>query len=309
MKRRIIKGQAGIPGLDNNYIKLPEVQVIRRQINNGLTPISEEDAQNYYQLEHSVPYEEPWWSKTVRYVQNPFDIASDYVQDSEWAPNWLKNIMPYASFGASLAAGKTIIPKVHTTQATVSKGGNQLSPAEKFDERFYNNRSVNNYGKPTKDITSGTPQETGEWVEANPYEWKETARAKKLARENTEQTASETPTESTTNTTATTRGRLNQEALAKRNAKYVRGTGILPVTSKSVAQKYLGYYFTAIEDKYNQLLKLYNSYDPKFQAGAKYQASQDIRRLRQSFDKECKRVRELGHEVNVPEALKKIMYR
>jgi len=81
-----------------------------------------------------------------------------------------------------MAAGRGATPRIKTGKATVSKGGNQLSPAEKFDERFYNDRAVNNYGKPIKDTMSDAPQSHGEWVEANPYEWKETARVKKLAK-------------------------------------------------------------------------------------------------------------------------------
>lgn len=290
MKRRIIKGQAG----------LPEIK-----------PLTQEYADSVWQAQQSIPYDEPWWVKTVRYVQNPFSIVSDYVYDSDWAPNWLKDAMPFVDLGVGLAANKTLIPKVKTYQATVSKGGNTLRPSEQYDEQVYNHRRVNNYGKSTNVRTTETPSQSAEWEEADPYQWKLQAYQKKAAELNgqSSRTSTGTPATPQKSDMQSTKGRPNQDATAQRNAKYLRrGTGILPVTSKSVAQKYIGYYFTAVEDRYNTLLASLKSFDSKLQAGAKWQTSQEISRLRQAFDKECKRVRALGHEVNVPDALKKIMY-
>lgn len=84
MKRRIIKGQAGVP---------------------KLKPITREQADSIWQAERSVPYNEPWLAKAVRYISNPFDIVSDYVQGSDWAPDWLKEAAPWISFAAGAAGG------------------------------------------------------------------------------------------------------------------------------------------------------------------------------------------------------------
>lgn len=90
MKRRIIKGQGGIP---------------------GIRPITKEYADSIYQAQQEIPYDEPWWSKAVRYIQNPFDIVSDYIEDSDWAPSWLKRSAPWVSFAASTIGGGPKKPK------------------------------------------------------------------------------------------------------------------------------------------------------------------------------------------------------
>ena len=81
MKRRIIKGQGGI---------------------NGIQPLNDQDVQDYKDYQASLP--ETGMQKAARYAgyaMNPVGAASDYatakVQRSRWAPNWLKRIFPWVS--------------------------------------------------------------------------------------------------------------------------------------------------------------------------------------------------------------------
>lgn len=81
MKRRIIKGRNGI---------------------NDIQPLNDQDVQDYKDYQASLP--ETGMQKAARYAgyaMNPVGAASDYatakVQESSWAPNWLKRIMPWVN--------------------------------------------------------------------------------------------------------------------------------------------------------------------------------------------------------------------
>lgn len=278
MKRRIVKDQLGVSGLPNN----------------NLAPISKEDAQNYYQLEHSVPYDEPWWSKTVRYTQNPFNIVSDYVESSDWAPDWLKYAMLYVGIGVGLAANKTLIPKVITQQAKApdpssSRGQPQTSPeAEKFWLKEFTGRNYDNRGFAiTNNPTLKSAQRAGstEVSLEDALKWKPSNQQNKPATQATVQTQQEVPQQKTsTNMNRQGSGRLNTQQIESRNAMYLRrGLGLKPNLSNTVVQRNLGRYCSAIKTEYNRLHDLLNAAIQAKRPEVRVQVETEIRDLRRNF--------------------------
>ena len=302
MKRRIIKGQLGIPGLSNN-----------------LTPISKEDAQDYYQLEHSVPYNEPWWSKTVRYTQNPFNIVSDYVESSDWAPDWLKYAMPYVGIGVGLAANKTIIPKVVTKQAGTSdpssyRGQPQTSPeAEDFWLREYTGRRYDRKGFAiTNNPTLKSAQRAGgtEVSLEDALKWKPSNQQNKPSTQPVVQAQQEvTQQKTSTNMNRQGSGRLNAQQVEARNAMYLRrGLGLKPNLSNTIVQRNLGRYCSAVKTEYSRLHDLLNAAIQAKRVDVKFQVETEIRDLRRNFAGQIKKARGMGYEIIVPDDIKKIMY-
>lgn len=302
MKRRIIKGQLGISELYPN-----------------LAPVSEEDAQDYYQLEHSVPYNEPWWSKTVRYTQNPFNIVSDYVESSDWAPDWLKYAMPYVGIGVGLAVNKTVIPKVVTQPAKAPdpssyRGQPQTSPeAEKFWLREYTGRNYDNRGFAiTKNPTLKSAQRAGgtEVSLEDALKWKPSNQQNKPATQPAVQAQQEVPQQNTsTNMNRQGSGRLNAQQIEARNAMYLRrGLGLKPNLSNTIVQRNLGRYCSAVKTEYNRLHDLLNAAIQAKRPEVRAQIENEIRDLRRNFAGQIKKARGMGYEIIVPDDIKKIMY-
>ena len=332
MKRRIIKGQEGTP--------------IQQQSDfQGLTQEDFEALQEYYrqynltnpQLRTNFDRSMEWLDQfrrdhnfispetkqniddVLRYmgyvinpIVDPIGTASHYLQSSQWTPNWLKSALPYIDMGLSVAMAKGAPRRIKTGQATVSKGGKRLKPSEKYDEVVNNHRSVDDYGKPINDHTTGAPKPRKEWeVETDPYRWKLEAQQKKAEAAQAEQTNTKAPADTSNPESSsmhrTGSGRNTKAQNEKRNTMYERGTGIMPVTTKAGAKKALTNYYSAITSKVNRLLGQLTEFE---QAGKVNEAADIRRQLKQTksdFDAECNRVKTLGHEVNVPTELQDLM--
>lgn len=174
MKRRIIKGQGGI---------------------NGIQPLTNQDVQNYQDYQANLP--ETDMQRAARYtgyVLDPIGAAIDYVYNASWTPEWIRKALPYADIALAMA------PKTGPKGRRGRKPGSRIAPKEKNPSSQTIKNNIEQFGEahPRKsgakhynskgDVVNigdvGRPSGSGKPEPLTPYQQKVRDKLNELRKEN-----------------------------------------------------------------------------------------------------------------------------
>lgn len=130
--------------------------VLKAQNGTGdIKPLSPDESFKIYK---DLPIERPNREPTVvdkvfkgfEYALNPFMIVSDYLQDKEWVPNWIKSASPYVATAAGMkvAGGKPGRPGAIGQRAmgknpAAARGQNKNIEAAKVEANLNSDHLIN----------------------------------------------------------------------------------------------------------------------------------------------------------------------
>lgn len=125
----------------------------------GIRPLTPEDVEQLiYKRQLNEANREPTWAdyayKGFNYALNPMSAVSDWIQTQDWAPQWLKESVPYVSTAMSFIGGKPKRPNRgfdNRNSYLKENGMNQTGNSPRFDQR-QRSQSILREGKPVEQL-------------------------------------------------------------------------------------------------------------------------------------------------------------